>query len=303
MRVTRGASVWEDATDPEGRYNIGYGSAVVLDGAKLRVAAFDPDGRLRADATIEAANPVEIVNLTVPREAPSYRVEGKVAIRSRIGLGGLRARIVDKNIGADVQLAEVATDDDGSYRATFTYAGPKQKPDLQARVLAVAGDTFLGASDVHYDASRLETLNVLLEDKAASALPSEHEVLTGAFASQFTGKLGDLEETGERQDITYVANKTRTDARLWALLALADQFSAGTVDAAGAPAIPQAFFYALFRAGLPANEDTLYHTDARTLEAVWKQAAEQGVIPETSADQISNLVERFQALSVQKLLG
>src|SRR5215217_770131 len=73
----------EDATDPEGRYNIGYGSAVVLDGAKLRVAAFDPDGRLRADATIEAANPVEIVNLTVPREAPSYRVEGKVAIRSR----------------------------------------------------------------------------------------------------------------------------------------------------------------------------------------------------------------------------
>ena len=50
--------------------------------------------------------------------------------------------------------------------------------------------------------------------------------------------------------------------------------------AGGAPAIPQAFFYALFRAGLPANEDTLYHADARTLEAVWKKAAEQGVIPE-----------------------
>src|SRR5438270_3592233 len=99
----------EDATDPEGRYTIGYDLALGLNGVKLRVAAFDPDSRLRADATIAAAKPVEIVNLTVPHEAPSYRVEGRVASRSRAGVGGLRVQIVDKNVGADVQLTEVST--------------------------------------------------------------------------------------------------------------------------------------------------------------------------------------------------
>jgi hypothetical protein len=292
----------EDATDPEGRYTIVYDPALGLDGAKLRVAAFDPDGKLRADATIEAAKPVEIVNLTVPREAPSYRVEGKVASASRAGVGGLRVRIVDRNVGTDIQLFEVVTDGDGSYSATFPYAGPKQKLDLQARVFAVAGEPFLGASDVHYNASQHETLDVLLDNVADSALPSEHEALTGVLASQFTGRLADLKETDEQQDITYLANKTGNDARLVALLALADQFSERTIDATGAPTIPQEFFYALFRAGLPANDDALYQTDAGTVEAAWQRAAEQGLIPQTSATQIPNIIERFQALSAQKLL-
>ena len=86
-----------------------------------------------------------------------------------------------------------------------------------------------------------------------------------------------------------------------ALAALADQFSAMTAIAAGradaveiagaadvvnAAPIPPQFFYALFRAGLPANPDTLFQADASTLESIWKQAATQGVIPEQSAEQI-----------------
>ena len=49
-----------------------------------------------------------------------------------------------------------------------------------------------------------ETLNVLLDDKAASALPSEYEVLTNVVTSQFKGKLGDLKETDDQQDITFL---------------------------------------------------------------------------------------------------
>ena len=118
------------------------------------------------------------------------------------------------------------------------------------------------------------------------------------LARHYTGKLGDLKETDEQRDITYLANKTGWDARAVALAALSDQFSARTTDPAGvAPAIPQAFFYALFRAGLPANEDTLYHTDAKTLEAVWKNALEQGVIqclgrPDSESDKAIPSLER-----------
>ncbi len=296
----------EDTTDAGGRYTIRYEQLPGVDSINLRVTVSGEDGvQLQSSELIREAKPLEIVDLIVPSvNITPYRVEGKVASRISASVGGLRIVIMDKGVGGDVQLTQAITDDSGAYQATFSESDlrhrGKAQPDLQARVFA--GDAFLGASDVHYNASEHETLNVLLQDKAASALRSEHEALTSALSCEFKGKLGTLKETDEQQDITYLANKTGWDARAVALASLADQFSARTMDDTDIPAIPQAFFYALFRAGLSANEDTLYHTDARTLTSVWKQAAEQGVIPNASTNQIPNLVELFLALSAQKLL-
>ncbi|MGH9958284.1 MAG: peptidoglycan-binding domain-containing protein, partial [Pyrinomonadaceae bacterium] len=118
-----------------------------------------------------------------------FAVEGKVVIRGRAGVDGLRVEIVDKNVGKDVRLAEAVTDDVGAYRATFSIAylheRGKQWPDLQARVFA--GEIFLGASEVRYNASSRETLNVLLTEMAASALASEHETLVGALSAHCRG--------------------------------------------------------------------------------------------------------------------
>ena len=241
----------EDTTDAEGRYTIRYAMLPGVDAINLRVVVFDTDGKpLRDSDTIRQAKPLEIVNLMVPAiDITPYRVEGKVASRISASVGGLRVVIVDKGVGGDVQLVETSANEGGVYQTTFSDSDVRRRgkaqPDLQARMFA--GDAFLGSSDVHYNASQHETLNVLLEDQAASALRSEHEVLTGALASQFTGKLGDLKETDDQQDITYLANKTGWDARAVALAALADQFSAHTMDAAGAPAIPPAFLCALPR--------------------------------------------------------
>lgn len=289
----------EDAADPEGRYSIGYDAASGQDGAKLRVAAFAPDGRQRADATIAAPKPFEVVNLVVAVDAPAFSVEGKVASRTRAGVSGLRVQIVDKNAGPDVPLAEVSTADDGSYAATFSYGGPKLKPDLQARVLS--GETFLGTSEVRYNAPNAVTLHVVLPDGAAAVLASEHETLTGALSAHFQGRLGDLQETSDRQDITYLANKTGWDARAVALAALSDQFSARTAAAAGAGIDPP-LFYALFRAGLPASEDALYQADPTTVRSIWQKAVEQGVIAQSMTQAIPAAAERFQALSAQRLL-
>ena len=296
----------EDTTDAEGRYTIRYEPLPTVDSINLCVTAFDANGRvLHASDVIRGPQALEIVDVVVPAgDIKAYRVDGKVASRLSAGVGGLRIMIVDKGVGDDVPLCEATTDDGGGYQTSFSdelvRRRGKSQPDLQARVFA--GVALLGASVVRYNASERETLNILLDDTKASALPSEHDALTSALSSQFNGKLGDLKEAGERQDITFLANKTGWDARAVALAALADQFSARTGDATGAQAIPQAFLYALFRAGLPANEDALYHTDAKTLEAVWTNAAEQGVIPQTSPEQISALVGRFQDLSAQKLL-
>lgn len=296
----------EDTTDAEGRYTIRYAPLPGATAIDLRVAVLDAKGKtLREPAIIRNAKPLEIADLQVSSvDRITFQVAGKVASRSRAGVGGLRVQIVDKTVGDDVQLTETVTDDQGAYHATFTNDSllqrGKAQPDLQARVLI--GDTFLDASEVRYNASTRETLNVLLDEQAAAGLQSEYASLTTTLTSHFTGKLGDLQETDTRQDITYLANKTGWDARAVALAALADQFSARTADAGGNAAIEPVFFYALFRAGLPANEDALYQTEPQTAGTIWNQAIAKGVIPPGLKDKVDGAITQFQKLAAQRAL-
>ena len=291
----------ENATDPEGRYTIAYQLPAGIDRAQLRVAAFDANDQRRAEATIEATRPVEVVNLVVQGEGRGFRVVGRVASATRAGVGGLRVLVVDKNIGGDTTVCETTTGADGSYQAPFAYVGQKRQPDLQARVLS--GETLLGASEVRYNASNAEILNVLVEAAADTALLTEHETLTGDLAAHFAGNLRDLKETADQQDVTYLANKSGWDARAVALAALADQFSARTPDPAGDAAIHPALFYALFRAGLPANDGALYRADSASVAAIWKQGIAQGIVPAQLEADIPAAITRFQELSARQLLA
>ena len=155
-----------------------------------------------------------------------YTVVGTVTCPDRPAVGGLYVEIVDRNVEQDIVLAQTLTDERGRYQARFSDLYGKTQPDLQARVRASdeADAEFLGESDVRYNATNYETLDVLLPANSA-ALPSEHETLTGALREQYEGQLGELEESDDRQDVTYLANKTGWDARAVALAALADQFS------------------------------------------------------------------------------
>jgi peptidoglycan hydrolase-like protein with peptidoglycan-binding domain len=235
----------------------------------------------------------------------SFAVSGRVSSNSRAGLGGLRVVIVDKNVGADVPLAQGVTVDGGTYQVAFTtdplLQASKAMPDLQARVYV--GDSFLAASDVRYNTKSPAVLDVLLPDTTAG-LPTEYESLTAALTANYKGSLTGLQESGERQDITYLANKTGWDARAVAMAALAAQFS-NTPAAAGqaaANAIAPAFFYALFRAGLPVDPDSLYLVKLSTVKAVWQNAIAQGVIPSALAPGIDAAARAFQSLSAAKAL-
>jgi hypothetical protein len=275
-----------------------------------------------------------------------YSVSGSVWSPERSSVGRLTVRLVDKNIGSDVELAETMTDDSGMYRMTaqITPVKLKQKvktqPDLQVRVFS--GDTFLAASEVRYNASNSETLDVALP-AGLTALPSEYETLRASLDAVYGGKLVDLQETTEQRDITYLANKTAWDARAVALAAFAEQFSqipapqtppicarAGTQPTAivrrarkplpatrsppatahGAPpsmaadavTLKPEFYYALFRAGVPANADALFQTTPKTARSVWEQAIKQGVIPQPLAHELDAAVQRFEALSAAHTL-
>ena len=224
---------------------------------------------------------------------------GKIIGPDRALPTGLPVEILDKNIGSDEVVAQTHTDASGHYKVSFGNSAfrmrRKEQPDLQTRV-RIGQATFV--SEIRYNASADETLDILLPANVAE-LPSEYESLTAAVTPHWREALSSLQESDTRSDITYLGNKTGWDARAVAMAALADKFSRAQDQ--NAPISPE-MFYALFRAGLPADENTLYHTDASTLSTIWKQATDQGVIPSALAEQIPQMVERFQKLAAQKLL-
>ncbi|MGJ0506828.1 MAG: neuraminidase-like domain-containing protein [Methylocystis sp.] len=262
------------------------------------VISFQKQQGLDSNGLVEAVTAAAL-SKAIALLRQKFNVAGQLFSSTRVGVGGLRVLVVDKAAGPDTTLAATTTDANGRYAVQFGMDLLKQTgktvPDLQAQ--AFAGDKLIGASVVRYSAGTSETLDINLPATADAILLSEHETLTGAVAPLLRGNLRDLKEGGGRSDITYLANKTGWDARAVALAALADQFSA---QADGK--IPAAYFYALFRAGLPANADALYHIGGDTLTAIWKGAVTGGVIPAKSAYGIPEMVKAFQSLSADRLL-
>ena len=268
--------------------------AVAAPGAGAPKAGTPGYGRLPVTASMvaSAASPWAAQAISLPTDAVACVVSGAVISPDNAAPSGLPARLVDKNAGPDVVLAQGVTGTAGEY--TFQVQVPvkfllerhKTRPDLQVQVLR--GDTVAGGSAVWYNASGQKTLDVILPP-GLSWLPSEYETLTADIARFYTGPLGGLREDGERQDVTYLAGKSGWDARAIAMASLADQFSqqrpAGpghpTATAQGAGIHP-AFYYALFRAGFPADADALSRVSPSVLAQIWEQAAAQGVIPGSS---------------------
>lgn len=239
---------------------------------------------------------LQLLGLRGPRV--THHVSGRVASRSSAAVGGLKVTVIDKSVAGETLLAGAETDADGAYSVGFSDAplrcAGKDRPDVQTRVYS--GDRLVGVSEVRYDAGAEERIDVLLPAEAAGALASEHETLTADLARHHSGPLAALEENEERRDLTYLAGKTGWDARAMALASLADQFGAC------AGQIEPALFYALFRAGIPANEAALYRTPPATVEAVWRQALAQNVIPAELGPRLEAAREQFERIATERLL-
>jgi hypothetical protein len=224
----------------------------------------------------------------------SHTVEGIVSSPGRGPLAGVLVEIVDKNPGPHLLLATATTDDSGHYRANYTPSANKSEPDICVRVFA--GQTLLGSSPVRYGAGPRETLGVTIRANA-QGLPSEYETLTAALTKGHAGKLADLKESGERDDITYLANKTGWDARGIVFAAVADQFASNKNGALWSP-----FYYALFRAGFSMDPDALYAATATSVTGAWKQAIQSGIIPKALDGSIDAAAQSFLSLSAAHTL-
>jgi hypothetical protein len=171
---------WRQDLSPElGAF--GTGTTRLLAG--LRSDLHLPDGDFVNEQTAEAPSQ-QLADLGAFQEGAEteFVVDGRVVSRSRAGVGKLQIQIVDKNVGDPVHLAETATKEHGTYKATFAISDLQRRgkdlPDLQTH--AFAGEKLLGASEVCYNASNHETLNILLTEEASSAVPFGYASLTSA---------------------------------------------------------------------------------------------------------------------------
>lgn len=235
-------------------------------------------------------------------------VSGRVTDHDRVGVAGLLVVAVERRIGRDETLGRGATGDGGRYEIRYRYrygggrGGREGGPDLRVEVHGSGdGDDRLARSDIRYDAGLHETLDVVVPEGRLAREP-EYRRLTRELAVHVddredgdAARLADLEESEERRDLTFLAEKTGWDARAVAMAALADRFGETTgVDAE--------LLYALFRAGVPAEGRVLAGVGRDLAKGVWEAAAEQGVVSPEVADRIPESLEQFDAYRVDRLL-
>jgi hypothetical protein len=238
-----------------------------------------------------------------PAPAP-FTIRGQVLYANGNGLAGGIMRVFDQGLRNEKLLGEATTDGAGRYQISFSSEpfGLVRRTNVALVIRAFdAGGSLLASSQPLFNAQPVETVNLIISGEHRG--PSEYERIVQDLAPLLQGlSFADLIENDERQDISFLANKTGWDASAVAMVSLADQFSQRAVNAGPAANLPPAFFYALLRAGMPANEERLYQTAAGTAPAILKEAVDQGVIPTSLTPAIPQMVAQFQALSAQKLL-
>ncbi|MEM1256411.1 MAG: Tc toxin subunit A [Cyanobacteria bacterium P01_H01_bin.21] len=245
----------------------------------------------------------DLTPIKQPDKATIYTVSGNIISHELRGVSGVTVVAVDKNVGQEVQLGQNTSGERGAYEIRYSVATlQKSKPDVQVKAINDSGET-LAVSAIRYDAAPIENeLNILIP---AGKLPQpvEYQRLIGELGAQLGNpnetqlkqRLAQLKEDDDQQDITYLANKTGWDARMVAMTSLANQFGERSN-------IDPEFYYALFRAGAPANEAVLAQMSLETVQRTWEQAVEQKIVPAALQEKIPENLARFKVCSVNCLL-
>lgn len=207
--------------------------------------------------------------------------------------------------------------------AVDTYAPQAADTEIAATPAASGDDSLLQVPDVlaqagappnDSPASPAEATGPQpLADQVPAAAPgpfSEYESLGAFLAALYPSRPGASQEDAGRPEGSDRSGETVWVAHAVALGALADLFSQiavpvpASTDAtpAQAPPVPGAslgpeFYYALFRAAIPANANGLTQVGPGVVRAIWRQACRHDVIPQALAANFASAEASFQAIS------
>lgn len=227
---------------------------------------------------------LDSVVLQVPPEAlaetPSSgesKISGRISSDKSPAVPGIKVFAYDKRISGDVVIGKAVTDKEGNYTIFYNkdILQGKVKPDIEIRLMdTVDSKKEIGRSAVRYNAGDDTKFNISLES-AKIPRQSEFDRLLAVVKPHLENKkLSDLSENNEKKDITFLANKTRWDARTIAMVAQAEKLSLQT-------RIPPAHYYALFRSGVAGTRESINKLTPQFVENAIKKAIAENVIPDS----------------------
>ena len=230
----------------------------------------------------------------------SFIVRGIVATNVGVAAKGLKVIAIDKNPGIDVALGEDITDSSGNYNISYKnevlQKMEKQNADIEIKIIDPEDESKIyGTSSVHFNADKDEEINLVLQTKMVEKTSEYNQIISDLKSHIKKGSFKDLREDEERQDISYLANKTGWDARLVAMVSSADKYSAES-------GIPADFYHALFRAGVPTDADGMSRTKSEKVKKIWEKAVEENIIKPTLKPAIEQNLTKFRETSRTHLL-
>jgi DNA-binding transcriptional MerR regulator len=242
-----------------------------------------------------------------------FIVRGRVVTNAGVAAKGLKVIAIDKNPGKEIVLGETITDSSGTYTISYKKEAlqkmRKQRADIGITIVDPEEESKIyGASSVHFNADKDEEINLVLQTESVEKR-SEYLQITSDLRVHLPqyqqtpyqrpkigrGTFKDLQENKDRQDISYLANKTGWDARLVAMVSIADKYSAES-------GIPAEFHFALFRAGIPTDADGMYRTNSETVKKIWEKAVEENIIEASLKPTIDQNLAKFKESGRNHLL-
>lgn len=117
----------------------------------------------------------------VVEAAVSYTVQGTVSSSSGTSIAGLRVKIIEKRMNGENLLTEANTSASGNYSTSFQGNSP-----INIGAQVYNGQTLLGSSEIHYNASRREIINVKINTQPVSR-PSFFDDIINSVTSFVSG--------------------------------------------------------------------------------------------------------------------
>jgi GH18 family chitinase len=219
----------------------------------------------------------------------SSRVEGHIFFDHGLPAAGIPVRLYNRAFaGADSNLAGGSTDSQGYY--SLSYNPGAGSVNLQVRTLDTQGQE-IALSTVKFNAAPAEVLDLVAPSTNVQPLTPEFQRLAAEMDKAVGGvaKLGQAEESVDRQDLSLLYQNTGWDARLIALAASA----ANLIQPTG---LGHDLLYALLRAGLPSDPQQLCLVSPTAVQKALSKANQSGIVS-LSDQQISAATTTFTSFA------
>lgn len=223
-----------------------------------------------------------------------YTVNGTVSDNNGTALAGFRTEVFIITVDRDTSAGKTITDSGGQYAIPYRNIDERNDPDIEIRVFEKGSEKEIGRSAVKYNASVNERLDIIV-NKTNIQQDSEFNTLINEVTPHLGQlKLSGLKEDDKTRNITYLSNKTGWDGRITAMLASAHKLGTNLK-------IDPSHIYALLRAGIPGDEDSIKSVSLGKAETAIRKAMEKNIIPATG--NIANTMKALGDLSVGYMLN